>query len=333
MRGDGSRTDRILLGRLRESGGPVSGERLARDLGVSRVALWKRVAALKAWGYRIEAGRRGYQLARDDGLAPADLGDIACPGGPAPGRSGDGPEPEVPLPIRVLARAGSTMDEARAWGFRGAPSGAAVLALSQSSGRGRGGREWKSPPGGLYLSLVLRSALPPAWAGALVLEAARTLLEILEASGIRGVSFRWPDDIVAGRRKLGGILAESYGGLDRAEFYVLGIGLNGAPVRLEDRPAVGLDELVPSAPRRRDLFRALAAALRGWCENPVTDPRRWAALEPPRDRPVRAELWDGRILEILPRGYTLRGELACADRRASLALGECRKMTYEGEEP
>ncbi len=333
MREDGSRSDRILLRRLRESDGPVSGERLSRDLGVSRVALWKRIAALKAWGYRIEAGRRGYELAGDDGLAPADLGDGAVPGRGSPARVEDSRTAGDSPPVRVLARAGSTMDEARDWGFRGAPSGAAVLALSQSSGRGRGGREWKSPPGGLYLSLVLRSALPPACAGALVLEAARILLDILGTAGVRGVSFRWPDDIVAGRRKLGGILAESFGGLDRAEFYVLGIGLNGAPVRLEDRTAVGLDELAPSAPRRRDLVRALAADLRDWCESPGTDPRRWAAIEPPRKRPARAELWDGRILEILPRGFTPRGELACAGRLPPLALGECRKMTYEGEEP
>lgn len=275
------------------------------------MALWKRIEVLRAWGYRIESSRKGYALVRDDGLAPADL----------------------PPPVRVLSETGSTMDEARDWGGAGAPSGAAVLALRQSAGRGRGGRRWESPAGGLYLSLVLRSALPAACAGALVLEAARSLLEALETSGIRGVSFRWPNDIVAGPRKLGGILAESYGGLDRPEFYVLGVGLNTAPPELPGRAAAGLAELAPGTPRRRDLALGLSEALRVWCERPDTDPRRWNGLEPDPRRPARAELWDGRILGIRPRGYTARGELAGEGPGTALAFGECRKMTYEGEEP
>ncbi len=320
MPGTGPRNDTTLLDRLRDSPGPHSGEGLARELGISRVALWKRIESLRGWGYRIESSRRGYRLVRDDGLAPADLG-----GGTAP----DGGDP----PIRVLADAVSTMDEARDWAFRGAPSGAAVLALRQTSGRGRGGRRWESPPGGLYLSLVLRTALPPVCGGALVLETARALLESLEAHGIRGASFRWPNDIVAGTRKLGGILAESYGGLDRPEFYVLGIGLNTAPVGLEGRSSAGLEQLGTRAPRRRDLVRALASSLRAWCEAPDTDPRRWAGLEPDPRRPARAELWNGRILPLRPRGYTPRGELDCPKPGRALAYGECRKMIYEGEEP
>ncbi len=275
------------------------------------MALWKRIEALRAWGYRIESSRRGYALVRDDGLAPADL----------------------PPPVRVLSEAGSTMDEARDWGSAGAPSGAAVLALRQSAGRGRGGRRWESPDGGLYLSLVLRSALPAACAGALVLEAARSLLDALATAGIRGVSFRWPNDLVAGPRKLGGILAESFGGLDRPEFYVLGIGLNAAPVEVSGRAAAGLADLAPGLPRRRDLALGLSESLRAWCERPDTDPRRWAGLKPDPRRPARAELWDGRILGIRPRGYTTRGELAREGDGPALAFGECRKMTYEGEEP
>lgn len=326
------RNDRTLLDRLRESRGPLSGEALSRDLGISRVALWKRMETLRAWGYRISSSRRGYELTRDDGLSPSDLSDRPGPGGGS--EAGIGPAPgEETLPVRVLARTGSTMDEARAWGFRGAPSGAAVLALRQSSGRGRGSRVWESPPGGLYLSMVLRSVLPAAFAGALVLEAARSLLETLEASGIRGVSFRWPNDLLAGSRKLGGILAESYGGLDRPEFYVLGVGVNAAPVPLGERPTAGLEDLSSPPPRRRDLARALAASLCAWCERPDTDPRRWEGLAPDPRRPARAELWDGRILELLPRGYTARGELAREGPGLPLAFGECRKMIYEGEEP
>jgi biotin-(acetyl-CoA carboxylase) ligase len=183
------------------------------------------------------------------------------------------------------------------------------------------------------VSLVLRSALPAACAGALVLEAARSLLKALESSGIPGVSFRWPNDIVAGPRKLGGILADSYGGLDRPEYYVLGVGLNAAHVEVPGREAAGLAELAPGTPRRRDLALGLSESLRAWCERPDTDPRRWAGLEPDPRRPARAELWNGRILGIRPRGYTARGELSRGESGPALAYGECRKITYEGEEP
>lgn len=294
---------------MRQAEGSVSGQALARELGISRVALWKRIEGLKAWGYTIEAGRRGYALVRDDGLCPADL----------------------PLPVRVLPRASSTMDAARDWGFSGAPSGAAVLALRQSAGRGRGGRAWESPGGGLYLSLVLRSPLPAVFGGALVLETARSLLEVLGASGVRGASFRWPNDINAGPRKLGGILLESFGDLDRPDFYVLGIGLNTVPVEIPGRTSAGLEDLADHAPRRRELAASLADRLRAWCARPDTHPRRWAALVPDPRRPVRAELWNGRIRKLRPRGFTARGELSCSG--PALAYGECRKMTYEGEEP
>ena len=305
----GEPVDKTILERLRHAESPVSGQSLARELGISRVALWKRMEGLKAWGYRIEAGRRGYALVRDDGLSPVDL----------------------PPPVRVLPRVSSTMDAARDWGWAGAPSGAALLALSQRSGRGRGGRTWESPDGGLYLSLILRSALPAVYAGALVLEAARTLLEVLGASGIRGASFRWPNDVTAGSRKLGGILVDSFGGLDRPDFYVLGIGLNTASVEIPGRGTAGLEQLSERVPRRRDLAASLAESLRVWCASPDTNPRRWEGLTPDPLCPARAELWDGRIRKLRPRGYTARGELSCYG--FSLAYGECRKMSYEGEEP
>jgi BirA family biotin operon repressor/biotin-[acetyl-CoA-carboxylase] ligase len=115
----------------------------------------------------------------------------------------------------------STQRVARERAAAGVPSGYAVVAESQSAGRGRLDRTWVSPPGGdLYLSMVLRPPLPARSAPLLALHAAAALAEAL------GVQVKWPNDLVAGSRKLGGILAEMEAEGDRVRWIVLGLGLN-----------------------------------------------------------------------------------------------------------
>ncbi len=278
---------------------------------MSRVALWKRVESLKSWGYGIAASRKGYTLDRDDGLGAPDL----ATGGP----------------VRILAEARSTMDEALGAAREGAPSGTLILALRQSGGRGRFGRRWESPPGGLYLSLVLRSALPPPCSGTLVLEAASVLLDVLGDCGVRGVEFRWPNDLFLEGKKLGGILLEAFGPLDRADFYILGLGLNFKPLSPSIRPAACLGDLSAAAPRRRDVALAVAERMRRWSDSPALEARRWDELLAGRVLTGRAVLWDGRVLAVRPKGFTARGELIGAANGTPLAAGECEKMIYEGE--
>ena len=268
--------------------------------------------ALKALGYDIEASRKGYRLKDDDGLAESDLS-----GG---------------LSVKVFPELSSTMEEARKTAAEGAESGTAILALRQRAGRGRNGRTWESPPGGLYMSIVLRSVLPVPYGGAFVLETAKTLLELLETEGVRDVEFRWPNDIVAGPKKLGGILLESFGGLDRPEYYILGIGLNATPLPLDLSRAVSLRELAAKVPRRRDIVRTTARRMASWAAAPSTDPQRWRGLLDTRQRPARAILWDGHTARISPEGFSPRGELLSADGGQPLSIGECRKIAYQGEE-
>lgn len=302
--------ERAILERLRESDSPLSGESLARELGVSRVALWKRVEALKAWGYGISASHRGYVLVEDDGLAPFDAA------GPS---------------ARTMIETSSTMDEARRIAFEGAPAGSLVLALRQKAGRGRNGRAWESPEGGLYLSMVLKTGLPPSCSGAIVLEAALVLKEILETAGARDIRFRWPNDLMAGDRKLGGILVEQFGGMDRADFYILGIGLNVAPRDIPERAAACLAELAPALPRRRDIARLIADRMLSWSGTPSLAPERWERTARWSSRPALVRMWDGGVRRLTPRGFSPRGELL-TDSGYPLSIGECAKITYEGEQ-
>ena len=292
--------DRYIVERLRAAGSPLSGEALSAELGVSRVALWKRVASLRAWGYGIEATRKGYELVRDDGLAGWEL--------------------EAPGPVLLFDTVGSTMDEARALAAAGAPSGATVLALGQRSGRGRAGGPWDSPAGGLYLSTALRSPLPPSHAGALSLEAAAATLRALEAAGAPGLSYSWPGELRRGGDKVGGVLVEAYGDVAAAEYYVVGVGLSVAPGLLAEG----------SAARRASVAAAVVRELVAWCAAPRLEPGRWDRLAPPTGRRMTVELWNGERRSLSPAGFDSRGDLIAKEGGPSLSIGEYRSRSMEG---
>jgi len=290
--------DRYVIERLRDADEPVSGEALAAELGMSRVALWKRVASLKAWGYGIEASRKGYELVRDDGLAGWEL--------------------DAPGPAVLFDTVDSTMDEARAMAIAGAPSGATALALGQRAGRGNNGSPWESPAGGLYLSVVLRSALPPSHAGALALEAALATLGALGRAGAPDLSFRWPGDVMDGDRKVGGILVELCGGIGAADFYIVGVGLNVSPYAIAGTGA--------GTGRRAEIAAGIVRDLVAWAAAPALEPARWSRLVAPGLRAMTMELWNGERRVVDVAGFDERGELVPADGGRGISIGECRRF-------
>ena len=116
-----------------------------------------------------------------------------------------------------LRRTTSTNDHGRALAAAGAPHGTLVTAGAQTAGRGRQGRIWVAPPGqALLLSLLLRSydALLPLRAG----------LAVADLAG-DGALVKWPNDVLAGGRKLAGVLVEAR---PQSGWAVLGIGVNAA---------------------------------------------------------------------------------------------------------
>lgn len=148
--------------------------------------------------------------------------------------------------VQYFAQTGSTNDIAASHAGAASAEGLVVVADAQSSGRGRRGRVWFSPPGtGLYVSVVLRPAQTRAdddRATAIVtLAAGVALAEAVEASTGLRPDIKWPNDLLVGRRKLAGILAEgvSVGSMQGLHAVVLGFGLNvGAiapPPDLADR--------------------------------------------------------------------------------------------------
>lgn len=132
-----------------------------------------------------------------------------------------------PAPARFLARAVSTNDEAKAWARQGAPHGAAVLAAEQSGGRGRRGRGFFSPPGGLYLSVVLHPGA--ASPGLLTTLAAVAALRAVRLAGGPELAIKWVNDLLYQGKKVGGILTEGVCAPDGGARAVVGIGLNLGP--------------------------------------------------------------------------------------------------------
>lgn len=124
-------------------------------------------------------------------------------------------------PLFVYDSVASTNDVARVLAEQNAHEGTAVLAQVQTAGRGRLGRRWISPAGGLWLSVVLRPAVPlTAWP---LLGFAAALGAAEAADGVTGLrtGLKWPNDLTAGGRKIGGVLVEAGAG-----YAVAGIGLN-----------------------------------------------------------------------------------------------------------
>lgn len=123
---------------------------------------------------------------------------------------------------------GSTMDLARAEAEAGAPEGTLILADEQRRGRGRRGRVWTSPPGGLWASLVLRpqASQRQRHAGCFSVLAAVGLAQGLRERFGLPITVKWPNDLMIHGRKLGGTLIEVTSQNDRLAWLVVGVGLN-----------------------------------------------------------------------------------------------------------
>jgi BirA family biotin operon repressor/biotin-[acetyl-CoA-carboxylase] ligase len=203
-----------ILDWLRGAGHPVSGEELARRLGCSRAAVWKRVAALRREGWRIAAHRaRGYVLAgAPDRLGPAEL---------APHLRGAWRR------IHWLPSVDSTQRVARDLARDGAPEGTVAIAEQQTAGRGRLGRRWHSPRGvNLYCSIVLRPRRPPAAVPPLALVVGVGVAAAVAEEAGRRPAIKWPNDVLLGGRKIAGILVEMDSEVDRVHHVIAGIGVN-----------------------------------------------------------------------------------------------------------
>ncbi|HEV8453832.1 MAG TPA: biotin--[acetyl-CoA-carboxylase] ligase [Gemmatimonadales bacterium] len=156
--------------------------------------------------------------------------------------------------LLYFERVDSTMDLLHQLAADGVEAGTAVLAGEQLGGRGSRGRSWQSPPGGLWLSVLFRPAAP----GGVEVMSLRVGLAVAEAlDGLvpHPVRLKWPNDLMLGERKVGGILCEARWQGPTLGWVAVGVGMNvrnAVPQELNEvatalasvRPALTVEDLV-----------------------------------------------------------------------------------------
>ncbi|MBO4831388.1 MAG: biotin--[acetyl-CoA-carboxylase] ligase, partial [Oscillospiraceae bacterium] len=213
--------DSVLELLEKNRGAYISGAAAADALGITRTAVWKAVKVLQDEGYEITAAtNKGYMLAEDsDVLSPSLIKQLL-----------DGAIP--PERIEVSRCVSSTLDVAKKLAEQGAPEGTVIIAQEQTAGRGRRGRKFFSPRDtGVYISILLRPALPAERAVLITTATAVAACDAIES--VTGVSagIKWVNDIFVSGKKVSGILTEASYSMESGclDYAALGIGLNVYP--------------------------------------------------------------------------------------------------------
>ena len=201
--------------------------------------------------------------------------------------------------VRRYASLPSTMDAASALAHDGARHGVVIVADEQTAGRGRRGAAWQSPAGaGLYFSFIARPR-DAAAVSLLTLAAGVAVRDgIQRASGL-AADLKWPNDLIVGRRKLAGILAEGVAIGSREAAVIIGVGVNLQPAAYPPdvaARATSIEGELGKAIDREQLFGDILISL--WDrlaaleQNPGDILQAWRAASPNASG-TRVE-WDGK---------------------------------------
>jgi len=196
----------------------VSGEVLAKKLGISRVAVWKQIQKLKDRGYKIISDQNlGYCLiSRPNLLLPQEIQRELS-------TNYIGKKiyyfPELKS-TNIMAKE-KTLHRAE-----GIDESMLIIAERQSAGKGRLGREWFSPAGGIWLSIILYPQLSPSYISRITLMTAVAVVKAIKVCTQIESQIKWPNDILINEKKVCGILTEMSAELDMINWVVVGIGIN-----------------------------------------------------------------------------------------------------------
>jgi BirA family transcriptional regulator, biotin operon repressor / biotin---[acetyl-CoA-carboxylase] ligase len=206
---------RVEILKLLGDGGFVSGEYIAEHLGVSRTAVWKQIKSLQNLGYEIESVKnKGYRL-------------VSRPDSPIAEEVTLGLDTQViGKDIYYFKSLPSTNLFAKKLVKDGVEEGAIVVSDIQLSGRGRKSRNWFSPEGGLWFSVVLYPHIPPERGMLLTMASSVAIVQgIKETTDLHPV-IKWPNDLLINGKKVCGILTELDAEMDCINHTVVGIGIN-----------------------------------------------------------------------------------------------------------
>jgi BirA family transcriptional regulator, biotin operon repressor / biotin---[acetyl-CoA-carboxylase] ligase len=331
-----SRLDHPLLLVLLADGQLRSGEWLAKELKVSRAAVWKAVERLRALGVEVQAlPRRGYRLSN-----PVELLDARRIGAEL------GPERTAQLrTLDLMFDVDST--NSRLLGNAPPPLGQADACLSelQHAGRGRRGRRWIAPFGAsVALSVAWTFSDGAGALAALSLGVGVAVARALERAGARGVTLKWPNDIWLRDRKLGGVLIELRAEASGPAHVVIGVGVNvdlPAAVRREIEAGgvrvAAVADACAGVPSRNLVAGAILDELLSMLgqferEGFAAFRDAWTALDALSGRPARV-LLGHTVISGTSRGVDQEGALLLdtGDRVQRFVSGEVSLRVIEGD--
>jgi BirA family biotin operon repressor/biotin-[acetyl-CoA-carboxylase] ligase len=228
--------------------------------------------------------------------------------------------------LQVLDECTSTNDLAAQMADAGAPHGYTVLAEVQTSGRGRHGRPWLSPRGGIWLSSVFHS--PPAIDSVTVLPTVAALATAKTVASISGITarVRWPNDVVVGDRKLAGVIAEAKFEGNQLKYAVVGVGINANfhshVLGVVGSTSISLEDLLGFGVDREQVVGLLLAELENvydWASSDLNGAMRLLKdFDCSRERHVMIELQDEVVYG------TVTGYESFANVQIKTASGSCR---------
>lgn len=194
----------------------ISGQQLADKAGISRSAVWKRIKRLRRHGYKIESQHGlGYRMkGTTEFPVPWEL-------------KRDLRTSFIGKEILYKESADSTQRIALYIAEnKPDPQGTVVIAEQQKKGRGRLKRQWLSPPGGLWLSVILKPEIPTGMITLLPLCAAVAVSHAIRDCTSLEAKLKWPNDVMLSGRKVAGILVDISAEAERVNYAVIGIGIN-----------------------------------------------------------------------------------------------------------
>ncbi len=239
-----------------------------------------------------------------------------------------------------MDEATSTNDVAKRLGREGEGEGLVVIARHQTVGRGRMGRMWSSPEGGLYLSVLLRPKISSQEILRMtVFSCVPVAKAVEEVTGVR-VELKWPNDLMANGKKIGGILVEGVSKGTKLDFAVLGIGLN-VNTRAEgigEEGATSLRDEVGSSIDMEELVRATIRNLDGFYDSLTRNKldedeyiSRSCTLGRQIEASVGRETFRGKALYLAPDGaLVLRSEEGLVLRLSWVNETSIRATNNEG---
>ena len=247
--------------------------------------------------------------------------------------------------VEIHEALASTQERARELAHAGTPHGTLVVAEVQTGGRGRLGRHWGSPRGGLWMSLVLRPEFDASLASRITQTAAVGVAKALWEVGVEA-GIKWPNDLLAGGKKICGILAESSAEKAagsssgrRLDYVILGVGMNAnldpADLAIPDREVTTIRSELGHDVDLLQLLRALLSNLDAEL-NRIEDfgavLEDWRNLNCTLGERVRVQRF-GETLEGLAVGLSQEGALLLATSRGTIELfeGEIEHLRQGGE--